>query len=307
MDTRGPGFEPVAASASLRSSQRPSDDHEHSLLAGEQSAARVATGARVFSFFPFLFSKDEHPENLTCKQALLYAKRQCMNIRHWKDLVHYFYMHRQTTFFLVVTLSMIGLLCFGLIFYYEPRKVVYKDLDVPVLHGYDLVAYFSLGKWSHATRGRPSISYHWTDYNWTDTRDGSTYSYVFWFSSEDNRRQFINNPWKYVPRFGGFSAYKTATEDFWKPYPDASRFGAAPFCHPDAFIIGGDGALYMEYSLEYKKLFMESSDVIAMAEKKWKSWYGSLRSGPLNNFAVRGRFSTSETEKLFRTLDGKTV
>lgn len=230
-----------------------------------------------------------------------------MNIRHWKDLIRYLYVHRQTTFFFVVTLSMIGLLSFGLIFYYEPRSVVFKGNDTPVLHGYDVVAYFSLGKWSHATRGHAHIAYEWKDYNWTDTRDGTTYSYSFWFSSVDNRRQFIADPWKFVPRFGGFSAYKTATESFWNPYPDASRTGAAPFCHPDAFIIGPDGALYMEYSLEYKKLFLESADVIETATSKWIEWYGSLQSGPLNNFAVRGKFSASEIEKNGRTANGRTL
>lgn len=256
-----------------------------------------------------LLEQDAHHENLTCKQALRHAKRQCTDIKHMRDLLRYFYLHRQLVFFLVVTLSMVGLLSLGLIFYYEPRAVQYKAHAVPVLHGYDVVAYFSLGKWAHATRGLSTISYRWLDYNWTDPRDGTVYNYEFWFSSELNKRSFQADPWRYVPRFGGFSPYKLATEDYWKMLPDASRPGAAPFCHPDAFIIGPDGFLYMEYSLEYKKLFLESADVVATATARWKSWYGSLNSGPLNNFAVRGQFHMAhqETEKSNRTLNDKIV
>lgn len=197
---------------------------------------------------------------------------------------------------IAVTLGMIGLVLSGLVFYYEPRDVVYKNIDIPVLHGYDVVAYFSLGKWSHATKGKPSITYSW--YNYTDPSDVSTtYRYTFWFSSEQNRLKFIDEPWRYTPRYGGFSAYKTAYEDYWQRFPDQSkpRGYHAPPCHPDAFIVY-NGALYMEYSLEYKKLFMQSAQaIVRAADAKWASWYGSAKfTGPLNNFAVRGTFSYEE-------------
>lgn len=38
-------------------------------------------------------------------------------------------------------------LFFGFLFYYEPRTISYKNISIPVLHGFDVVAYFSLGKW----------------------------------------------------------------------------------------------------------------------------------------------------------------
>ena len=78
------------------------------------------------------------------------------------------------------------------------------------------------------------------------------------------------------------------------------------FALADAFVIR-DGRLYMEYSLEYKKLFLESADVVKRAEEKWLQWYGSDRNGPFNNFAVRGRFSQSEAEREERTVEFKTV
>ena len=188
-----------------------------------------------FSFFFLCLAPHDPPENLTCGQSLSIARRQCTNIRRWQDLLTYLRIHKQNAFLILITISMVFLLSFGLIFYYEPRSAPYQNMEptIPVLHGYDLVAYFSLGKWSHATKGRPSLAYHWTDYNWTDPRDDYTYSYTFWFSSSLNREKFVANPWKYLPRFGGFSVYKTATEGFWRPYPDPSRKGAAaPLAHP---------------------------------------------------------------------------
>ncbi len=98
-----------------------------------------------------------------------------------------------------------------------------------------------------------------------------------------------------MPRFGGFSAYRLAHESYWEMLPDPRSHGwHAPAVHPDAFIVH-DGALYMDYSLEHKRMFLQSaSRVIQLAERKWIAWYGSLQRGPLNNFAVRGVFSSGD-------------
>jgi len=60
-----------------------------------------------------------------------------------------------------------------------------------MLRGNDAVAYFTTGR---AQRGRTDLK--------TDHR-GLTYR----FASEENRRQFITNPERYAPQFGGFSAH----------------------------------------------------------------------------------------------------
>ena len=59
-----------------------------------------------------------------------------------------------------------------------------------MLRGNDAVAYFAAGK---AVAGRSDIK--------TDHR-GLTYR----FASEESRRQFITNPGRYAPQFGGFCA-----------------------------------------------------------------------------------------------------
>jgi YHS domain-containing protein len=63
-----------------------------------------------------------------------------------------------------------------------------------ILRGNDAVAYFTAGR---ALRGRSDLK--------TDHR-GITYR----FASEENRRQFITNPERYAPQFGGFCAQAMA-------------------------------------------------------------------------------------------------
>lgn len=69
---------------------------------------------------------------------------------------------------------------------------------------------------------------------------------------------YSRTPSRFLPRFGGFSAIKLATESFWEQLPDPRSHGwHAPPVHPDAFIIY-DGHLYMDFSLEHKRSFMQS-------------------------------------------------
>lgn len=94
--------------------------------------------------------------------------------------------------------------------------------------------------------------------------------YSFWFNSEANRKLFVGAPFKYWPRCGGFSAYRIANEA-WDALPDISRPEVAPRVNVDAFIVR-DGALYLEASHEYKKMFLASASTVAKAEKKWREW-----------------------------------
>lgn len=59
-----------------------------------------------------------------------------------------------------------------------------------MLRGHDPVAYFTRGK---PTPGSPAIK---------AVHDGVTYR----FATEEHRRQFVANPDRYVPQFGGFCA-----------------------------------------------------------------------------------------------------
>lgn len=58
------------------------------------------------------------------------------------------------------------------------------------IDGYDPVSYFS----NDPVRGTETISYSLNDV-------------TYLFSSEENRKKFIENPQKYIPQYGGWCAY----------------------------------------------------------------------------------------------------
>lgn len=61
--------------------------------------------------------------------------------------------------------------------------------DALMLRGYDAVSYFS---------GAPAIGTRGNSVN----HEG----FVYWFASADNRAEFLKNPTRYVPQYGGFCA-----------------------------------------------------------------------------------------------------
>ena len=56
------------------------------------------------------------------------------------------------------------------------------------IKGYDAVAYFTEGR---AVKGKSKFSYNWSDAKW-------------YFSSEENRDLFIEDPEQYAPQYGGY-------------------------------------------------------------------------------------------------------
>ena len=65
-----------------------------------------------------------------------------------------------------------------------------SDSDNIAIEGYDTVAYFMAQR---ATRGSKDISYQWNGLIW-------------YFSSIENKKQFIADPKKFAPQFNGFCA-----------------------------------------------------------------------------------------------------
>jgi len=99
-----------------------------------------------------------------------------------------------------------------------------------ILHGNDAVAYFTTGR---ALRGRSDLK--------TDHR-GITYR----FASEENRRQFITNPERYAPQFGGFCAQAMAYA-----VPAAADAGTFKIIDGKLYLFAGARArLYFEMDQE---------------------------------------------------------
>jgi hypothetical protein len=66
--------------------------------------------------------------------------------------------------------------------------------DGVVLKGYDAVSYFNSGK---PLKGLPNIS--------TQFNEG-----IYWFANEANKTEFLKDPKKYEPQFGGWCAFAVA-------------------------------------------------------------------------------------------------
>jgi len=112
--------------------------------------------------------------------------------------------------------------------------------DRLVLRGNDPVAYFTAGR---PVAGRPEIK--------TEHR-GLTYR----FASEESRRQFITNPARYAPQFGGFCA-------------QAMAFAIPAAADADTFKII-DGKLYL-FASPRERLYFEM-DQERNLKRAWHYW-----------------------------------
>lgn len=113
--------------------------------------------------------------------------------------------------------------------------------DGVAIQGYDPVAYFVEGK---AVLGLKEIK---TQY------DNATY----YFATEVNKEEFVKNPDKFVPQYGGYCAY------------GLSKGYKAPI-DPKAFTIVED-KLYLNYSLDVKAEWMKQREErIVKANENWE-------------------------------------
>ena len=108
------------------------------------------------------------------------------------------------------------------------------------INGYDPVAYF---KETKAVKGDVKFTYKWKDAEWH-------------FATAKNREEFIVNPEKYAPQFGGYCAY------------GASQNHKAP-TEPEAFTIT-EGKLYLNYNEAVKSKW--SKDHKALIKKADENW-----------------------------------
>ncbi|MCP9753527.1 YHS domain-containing (seleno)protein [Ferruginibacter sp. HRS2-29] len=112
--------------------------------------------------------------------------------------------------------------------------------DGVAIRGYDAVAYFTDNQ---AVKGVEAFSYQWNNARWL-------------FKNNDHLLQFIANPEKYAPQYGGYCAY------------GLSENHASP-TSPEAFTIVDD-KLYLNYSLKVKQLWLkDQQERIQKANAFW--------------------------------------
>ncbi|MEK7454900.1 MULTISPECIES: YHS domain-containing (seleno)protein [Sphingomonadaceae] len=119
-------------------------------------------------------------------------------------------------------------------------SAVNTDENGLAMRGYDPVAYFDTGK---PTKGLTSLEASF---------DGARYL----FASEEHRKQFMADPAKYVPQFGGFCAIGTSFGEKVDADPETGRVV--------------DGKLYVNFNEKAQALFNKDvPGTIQRAEQNW--------------------------------------
>jgi YHS domain-containing protein len=128
------------------------------------------------------------------------------------------------------------------------RKSQFNLDNGVAISGYDPVAYFKLSK---AIKGKKEL---------TVFDQGITY----YFSSNENKEEFIKDPYKYEPQYGGWCAYAMGKD------------GSKVEIDPGTFKII-DGKLYLYYNKFFnntlKSWNKDESDLKAKADINWKKIY----------------------------------
>ena len=148
-------------------------------------------------------------------------------------------MHRRT--FLTATLALPVLTSGSALFARSPG--VFNTGGIAV-HGYDVVAYFTMGQ---AMQGDSEQAVKWGGAMW-------------YFASDEHRIAFEMNPRGYCPCYGGYCAYAMAQ-------------GQVATTVPEAWTLAG-GKLYLNYSTDVRTLWRR--DVPGNVARADGFWPGAL-------------------------------
>ncbi|GEA51965.1 hypothetical protein VIN01S_27690 [Vibrio inusitatus NBRC 102082] len=119
---------------------------------------------------------------------------------------------------------------------------VYSDFFGKAIGGYDSVAYFTEGK---PVEGSKQFKHQWNDATW-------------YFSSDENRAAFIENPEKYAPQYGGYCAWAVSQ-------------GYTAKIDPNAWYIY-EGKLYLNYNKSIQAKWQKDiPNNVTKAEANWPS------------------------------------
>lgn len=133
----------------------------------------------------------------------------------------------------------IGFLVSGSLFSEDINKSFFGNLAI---EGYDPVAYFTEGR---PVKGSSEFEFIWEDAKWR-------------FSSDKNKKLFMEQPKKYAPQYGGYCAF-------------AMNLGEKYKISPEYFAIH-NGKLYLNFNSDVQeKWFKEKESMIENANKNWKN------------------------------------
>eukprot|EP01126_Amoeba_proteus_P026989 TRINITY_DN2672_c0_g2_i4.p1 TRINITY_DN2672_c0_g2~~TRINITY_DN2672_c0_g2_i4.p1 ORF type:complete len:160 (-),score=21.35 TRINITY_DN2672_c0_g2_i4:87-566(-) len=126
----------------------------------------------------------------------------------------------------------------------------------PVLAGRDVVAYHEKEIWGAGEQGNKDHVYNFTGFQ-------------FWFSSEEHKRAFIKDPWRYAPAYGGFSVLGIGMS------PSEWNFDSlGPAVGVDNSWCIYNGRLYFAHiSSAMDEFWRNPNPYIKKASKRWQSWF----------------------------------
>ncbi|WP_291287511.1 YHS domain-containing (seleno)protein [Flavobacterium sp.] len=128
----------------------------------------------------------------------------------------------------------------------DAKRISQYNLENKVaIQGYDPVGYFNQGK---AIKGKKELS-------------ASYQGVIYKFSSNENKQEFLKNPLKYEPQYGGWCAYALGSS------------GEKVEINPETFKII-DGKLYLFYNAFFnntlKSWNKNQTNLKAQADDNWK-------------------------------------
>jgi len=164
------------------------------------------------------------------------------------------------------------------------------DTNYPVLGGLDVVALGQLHK------GNPPVLGNLDFPAAVITKAGK---YVFLFSSKENQQKFIQDPWRYAPKWGGFDASEIALNNALKG--DVGKALLGMNTNVGEWLSAKEGRVLMFGSATGKSNYLvDASRLEPRGDDKWIGWWGDLKEGPFNTQCLTGlTFSELEaaTEK----------
>ena len=132
------------------------------------------------------------------------------------------------------------LACISMSFLQQTSAAEINQTDGVAISGYDPVAYFKEGK---PVMGSSSITHTWSGASWL-------------FSSNENKNDFVADPKKYAPQFGGHCAMSMSK-------------GIMAKADPMAWDII-DGRLYFNATQEVEEIWLKrSAELIKQADQNW--------------------------------------
>eukprot|EP00639_Heterosigma_akashiwo_P028505 CAMPEP_0194675056 /NCGR_PEP_ID=MMETSP0295-20121207/8039_1 /TAXON_ID=39354 /ORGANISM="Heterosigma akashiwo, Strain CCMP2393" /LENGTH=357 /DNA_ID=CAMNT_0039559335 /DNA_START=73 /DNA_END=1143 /DNA_ORIENTATION=+ len=117
-------------------------------------------------------------------------------------------------------------------------------------------------------------------------------TYVFFFATKENQQQFIEDPWRYTPKWGGFDGWEIAQNNRLKG--DSAKGSIGVNTDVSLWVNTMEGEVVMLGTEEGKKgLVADLDHWIAKGDEKWLGWFGE-KDGPFNTRCFQGGISDED-------------